>query len=237
MRPFWSLLCSPAERDGRCPFLVCHLLPLFGVPAASIHVPRGSLWNWRQSSAGVPVVPSKRACSCFISYPSWVVLPEKPGKANKRKEASVETFDFLPIRWTVTPCECAGVIKLFPSLNLPKALLHAAHSHQSFGVSCQFRAFKWRDQLSWNSCQPGRLAELQKQVHLVCTCMPAKSLQSCPTLCSPMDWNPPGSSVHGILQVKILEWVTISSSWGSSRPRDRTWVYSVFGTGLWVLYH
>ena len=38
-------------------------------------------------------------------------------------------------------------------------------------------------------------------------CMRAKSLQSCPTLCNPMDGSPPGSSVHGILQARILEWV------------------------------
>ena len=38
----------------------------------------------------------------------------------------------------------------------------------------------------------------------------AKSLQSCPTLCDPMDSSPPGSSVHGILQARILEWVPIS---------------------------
>jgi len=39
----------------------------------------------------------------------------------------------------------------------------------------------------------------------------AKSLQSCPTLCDPIDSSPPGSSVHGILQARILEWVAISS--------------------------
>ena len=38
----------------------------------------------------------------------------------------------------------------------------------------------------------------------------AKLLQSCPTLCDPLDYSPPGSSVHGILQAKILEWVAIS---------------------------
>ena len=37
--------------------------------------------------------------------------------------------------------------------------------------------------------------------------MGAKSLQLCPTLCAPMNLNPPGSSVHGILQARILEWV------------------------------
>ena len=53
-------------------------------------------------------------------------------------------------------------------------------------------------------------------------CMPNQSLQSCPTLCNPMDPSPPGSSVHGILQARILEWFTMSSSRGSSQPRGRT---------------
>ena len=48
--------------------------------------------------------------------------------------------------------------------------------------------------------------------------------QSCPTLCDPVDCSPPGSSVHGILQARILEWVTISLSRGSSQPKDRTQV-------------
>ena len=46
--------------------------------------------------------------------------------------------------------------------------------------------------------------------------------QSCPTLCNPMDYSPPGSSIHGIFQARILEWVATSSSRGSSRPRDQT---------------
>ena len=41
--------------------------------------------------------------------------------------------------------------------------------------------------------------------------------------CNPMDCSPPGSSVHGILQARTLEWVAISFSRGSSQPRDRTW--------------
>ena len=49
-------------------------------------------------------------------------------------------------------------------------------------------------------------------------------LQSCLTLCGPMDCSPPGSSVHGILQLRILEWVAMPSSRESSPPRDRTHV-------------
>ena len=49
----------------------------------------------------------------------------------------------------------------------------------------------------------------------------AQLLQSCLTLCDPMDCSPPDSSVPGILQAGILEWVAMPSSRGSSQPRDR----------------
>ena len=61
--------------------------------------------------------------------------------------------------------------------------------------------------------------------------------QSCPTLCNPMDWSPPGSSIHGILQARILEWVVISSSRGSSQPRGRTHISCISCNGRQVLYH
>ena len=46
-------------------------------------------------------------------------------------------------------------------------------------------------------------------------------IQSRWTLCDPMDYSPPGSSVHGIFQARILEWVVIPFSRGSFRPRDQ----------------
>ena len=46
-----------------------------------------------------------------------------------------------------------------------------------------------------------------------------------PTLCDPVDCSPQGSSVHGILQARILEWVAMSFSRESSQPRDRTHVF------------
>ena len=57
--------------------------------------------------------------------------------------------------------------------------------------------------------------------------MHAKWLQLCLTLCNPMDHSPPDSSVHGILQERILVWVAISSSRGSFQPRDPTRVSCV----------
>ena len=53
--------------------------------------------------------------------------------------------------------------------------------------------------------------------------------QLCPTLCDPMDCSPPGSSVHGIFQAWILEWVAFPFSRESSWPRDRTQVSRIVG--------
>ena len=61
--------------------------------------------------------------------------------------------------------------------------------------------------------------------------------QSCPTLCDPMDCSLPGPSVQGIFQAKILEWVSISSSRGSSQPRDWTLVSCISCIVRWILYN
>ena len=53
--------------------------------------------------------------------------------------------------------------------------------------------------------------------------------QSCTTLCNPTDCSPPGSSVHGILQTRILEWVAISFSKGSSQPTDQILISCIVG--------
>ena len=56
--------------------------------------------------------------------------------------------------------------------------------------------------------------------------------QSCLTLCNPMDCSPSASSIHGIFQARILKWVAISFSEGSSRPRDWTWVFCLQADSL-----
>ena len=64
----------------------------------------------------------------------------------------------------------------------------------------------WATELNWSICASGlsRFSRVQ--------------------LCDPMDCSPPGSSVQGILQARILEWVAMPSSRGSSQPRDQTHV-------------
>ena len=74
----------------------------------------------------------------------------------------------------------------------------------------------------------------------VCVCVYVLVTQSCTILCDPMDCSSPGSSVHGILQARTLEWVAIPFSRGSSQssqPRDQTHISCISCTSRWILYH
>ena len=73
--------------------------------------------------------------------------------------------------------------------------------------------------------QIARLSEISP----LCAKKESEVAQSCPTFCDPMDCSLPGSSVHGIFQARILEWVAISFSRRSSRPRDWTQVSCIVG--------
>ena len=78
-------------------------------------------------------------------------------------------------------------------------------------------------------CNPS--LSLLLRVHSLCCCLVA---QSCPTLFNHVDCSPPGSSVHGILQAKVLEWIAVPFSRRSSQPTDQTRVSCL---GRQVLYH
>ena len=67
----------------------------------------------------------------------------------------------------------------------------------------------------------------------MCVCVCVLAAQSCPTLCNSTDCSPPGSSVHGISQARILEWVAISFS-RESQPRNWTHVSYI---GMQIFYH
>ena len=73
--------------------------------------------------------------------------------------------------------------------------------------------------LLWNDCRILRRMWLNE----------SEVPQSCSTLCDPMDWSLPGSSVNGIFQSRVLEWVAMPSSRGSSQPRDQTQVSHIAG--------
>ena len=68
--------------------------------------------------------------------------------------------------------------------------------------------------------KPYFVSNIKISVILYCESVKVLVAQSCPTLCGPMDCSLLGSSVHGILQARILKWVAIPFSRGSSQPRD-----------------
>ena len=64
-------------------------------------------------------------------------------------------------------------------------------------------------------------------------CVSVKLLQLCPTLCNPMNYSSLGFSVHGVLQARTPQWVTISFSRESFQPRDQSWIPCI---GRRILY-
>ena len=72
---------------------------------------------------------------------------------------------------------------------------------------------------------------------LVVLCCALLSCSGCLTLGDPMDCGPTGSSVHGIIQARMPEWVAVSFPRGSSQPRDQTHVPCIFHIGRQILYH
>ena len=82
----------------------------------------------------------------------------------------------------------------------PRVGLCEGHSLYHYNPSVPCLALRREEEVDSEENSLGR--------HLF-SCLPAKSLQSCPTLCNPMDGSPPGFSVHGILQARILEWAAM----------------------------
>ena len=75
-------------------------------------------------------------------------------------------------------------------------------------------------------------------INIIQWCVCALSIAKwCPTLYNPMDWSPPGTSVHGILQATRLDWVAMPSSRASSQPRDWTRLSYDSCIGRQILYH
>ena len=97
---------------------------------------------------------------------------------------------------------------------------------------CIYNSFVTCFELKKKKCSSSDVI-LSSKVLICCSYCAKSSL----TLCNPMDCSPPASSVHGILQARTLEWVVISFSRGSSRPRDWTLIFCVSCTGRQILNH
>ena len=90
----------------------------------------------------------------------------------------------------------------------------------------QARILEWTDMPS--SREPSQPRDQTCVSYVSCIGMRSKSFQSCPTLCDPLDCGPSGSSNYGILQARILKWVAMPFSRGSSQSRDQTYIYYVY---------
>ena len=92
-------------------------------------------------------------------------------------------------------------------------------------TNLEYRRIWWQKSSSevrvkWRHLRKNR-KNLKMNIFIGRMCVHAKSLQSCSTLCNRMDCSPPGSSVHGILQARTLEYVAMPHFRGSSQSRDR----------------
>jgi len=110
-----------------------------------------------------------------------------------------------------------GLFKLFPFFNFPPLIVYFQMSSHFWSQNgfCD----SWTYLLTLNLV--GNSMSLPLEVQAKFTLSVLRCLV-CPTLCDPIDCSPPGSSVHGNLLARILEWVAISYSRGSSQPKDRT---------------
>ena len=103
----------------------------------------------------------------------------------------------------------------FPRITLPVSdLVRTVQSEQDMNSHFMYPRLEEESEATLVQ-RPHTLSPVRKPNRVL-----AKSLHSCPTLCDPVDCSPPGSSVHGTLQARILEWVAVSFSRGSSPPRD-----------------
>ena len=106
--------------------------------------------------------------------------------------------------------------------------------HQLFSPVYLFIQQIYIDHLLWGAryCSRylrGRVNKINIPIHTDVYFILVSITQSCPTLCNPVHCALPGSSVHGILQARILEWIAISYSRWSFQPRDWTWVSYLAG--------
>ena len=175
-------------------------------------------WEGRKDARGAAAPPySKLSSLCLAARCGRRHMSQCPSAGCKKRPAE---------RPGHASCLAASAVALLPGPDRPPAAAPGtglgaswatrSSSCEAAGPSCMSAQPEARSkQMLW-------MKEEEQQAHLRGGTLGRKVLvvQSCPTLGNPMDCSPPGSPVHGILQARILEWVAISISRGSSWPRD-----------------
>ena len=96
---------------------------------------------------------------------------------------------------------------------------------------------KWYSKLLYTSVSLISSSTISLCIQMTCAQSSCSVIRSCPTFCNPMDCSPPGSSVHGISQARVLEWVALSFFRGSSLLKDQTHISCITFTGKQIVYH
>ena len=172
-----------------------------------------SILGWCLSISSLFMTVAKYLTICSSAWSVWCFLVTDGGLRQTSR-----AFSSYPTLWCAT-----GFYYELTIFSLPYSIhLNMSHQVQS---TCKGRESKFY-------LQEGRLLNNLRLLKPPCMC--TKSLQSCPTLGNSIDHSPSDSSVHWILQARILEWVAMPSSRGSFQHRCRTWVSCM---GRRVLYH
>ena len=204
-----------------------------------------SVWKWNPKYGICQVSsmkqdPDKRSKSGFLV--SFVVTFPSQGFATKLSSINLspglQPWAFILFLLHVALCDLRHiptvflhpfVLSLFRSLNSPLlSTLHLQDAVLGAVDEVTMQEMLSSPQQTWKTNEGGK-----SNLH-VCV---RSVTQSYLSLCDPTDCSPSGSPIHGIFQARILEWVAISYSRGSSCPRDWTQVSCISGFGRWILYH
>ena len=146
--------------------------------------------------------------SIFINTVKTVLMFSRLGNWDSKFKLA-ETSCLQLIEWDLNP-------------GLPNSDVRMVSGNVSTKEGLSPLAFKTSNSQKVSQPFPASLEQGLAGCYNLSICCVWLTAQLCPTLCDPMDGSPPGSSVHWILQARLLEWVAIPSSRGSSQPRDQT---------------
>ena len=193
----------PTPTPGPGIFLLC--FPLWDFNRHQPQLPPGQSRALAQRSLGCPSFPSGRSQGSTFPSPPPPTPPHPRSPSQTLIAGSIIAASRATALLHTGACWPLGPLSLSPSfpdvsLNTVHLLRTSSHSQATF---CYFSVFMITLEVA---------ASGQAVVTAILPHCPVKVVQSCPTLCDPMDGSPPSSSVRGILQARILEWVVIPFS-------------------------
>ena len=190
-----------------------HCLPILSFHLLMVPLHKGiSFCNWFQEMEKILKGMGKTLLELLFQMVWYCLFLQEKSQYNMTRSMDVFQLGLWPCGWLqMMACYLMALDKQIKNNDLIDHVL----------ITClQVTWNRDSEELSWSVLFSYKLGcNLSKSVYTrhmhACAC--AKLLQSCPALCDPMDHTPAGSSVHGILQERILEWVATSSFRGSSQ--------------------